>query len=195
MNNHIKDIVEVLPGMSLQMRAEHVSGGSHQVVLPRHLTGGQPYRYNESHRLCIVPRRPPGRYLVRPGDVLFVSRGIHNHAVVVESVPDNTIASGTLYILRAKHQLDPVFLAWCINQTAIQMKITQVRTGAGTPIVQRNHFSELTIPFPDRGRQTQIAELSMLMAKEAHLREKLTAEAENYYRQIGIKLFEGMFRE
>jgi hypothetical protein len=195
MNHQIKQIAAVLPGISLQVRAGHEPEGTHQIILPRHLTEGQPYRYNQQLELRLVPKRAPDKYRVFPGDVLFVSRGIRNHAVVVESVAENSIASGTLYILRAKQGVDPVYLAWCINQLPVQAKIAQVRTGAGTPIVQRSDFSNITLPFPDTARQNQIAKLSQLMAREKQLRQQLVNETENYHRQVGQKLFNGIFRD
>ena len=195
MKNQINQIAVVLPGISLQVRAGHEPGGTHQIILPKHLTEGQPYRYNHKHALRMVPKRAPDKYRVYPGDVLFVSRGIRNHAVVVESVAENSIASGTLYILRAKKGVDPVFLAWCINQLPVQAKIAQVRTGAGTPIVQRNDFGLISLPFPDKARQSQIAKLSQLMAREKQLREQLAAETEHFHRQVGQKLFNGILRD
>ena len=186
----ISDVAEVLPGLTLQSRALHESEGTHQVILAKHLKEGQPYQYDQEDLLRLVPKRSPDKYLVNKGDVLFISRGVRNHAVVVESVPENTVASATLYILRVKDEIIPSYLAWCINQSSIQAEVTQVRTGAGTPIVQRKVFQEISIPLPSLEKQKQIAEFNDLMGKERKLREKLFNRYELHNQIVSQKIME-----
>jgi len=122
------------------------------------------------------------------GDVLFISRGTRNCAAVVEFVPEDTVASATFYILRPTAQVDPGYLAWCLNQPPVQAQISQVRTGAGTPIVQRSVFADIMIPLPPVIEQKRLAELGQLMRKEQELRKKLAEATENYHKAIGSKL-------
>ena len=185
----IADCAEILPGHSLQVRAEHEPGGSHQVIMGKHLTNIEVYDYSEKHKLCITPSRSLKKYRVRSGDVLFVSRGIRNHATLLKSVPEKTIASATFYILHPRENIDPGYLAWCLNQAPIQARIAQVRTGAGTPIVQRKIFAEINIPVPSMDKQKQCAALGSLMTQEQHLRQKLVDETIKLHRAQGRKLF------
>lgn len=184
----IGDCAEVLPGYSLKARAEHKPEGTHQIIMARHLTESMAYRYSGEHELRMTPTGNVDKYVVQAGDVLFVSRGSRNHSVVVESVPVNTLASSTLYVLKIKAGIDPAYVTWYLNQAAAQAAISQVRTGAGTPIVQRNVFAEMPIPLPELKFQQQIARLGDLMAREREIRKKLTDETERYHRLLGQEL-------
>lgn len=191
MTAHMKKIgycAKVLPGYALKARAVHEPEGTHQVVMAKHLTECMPYRYSNDKELRITLKGSPDKYRIHKGDVLFVSRGIRNCAAVIESVPDRTVASSTFYILRCKSGVDPGYLAWCINQPLIQALISQIRTGAGTPIVQRSLFADIQIPLPPLAKQKRLAELGGLMAKERELQKKLFSTTEVYHRVIGNKL-------
>lgn len=169
----LSDCAEVLPGYSLKARAEHEPEGTHQVIMAKHIPDGMAYEYCDHHKLLITPKGSTEKYEVNSGDVLFISRGTRNQAVVVNAVPEQTIASATLYILRVKHGIDPAYLAWALNQSPVQSQIAQVRTGAGTPIVQRKLIGELQIPVPSLEKQKHIAEIGKLMMQEKSLNREL----------------------
>ena len=132
---------------------------------------------------------------VRTGDVLFVSRGSRNHATIVESIPDATIASATFYILHPHDGIDPGYFAWCLNQIPVQAQIGQVRTGAGTPIVQRKDFADITIPVPYLHKQQQLAALGDLMAQEQRIRQKLVEETNKLHRVLGQQILQSLATE
>nr|VFJ46570.1 MAG: Type I restriction modification DNA specificity domain-containing protein [Candidatus Kentron sp. FW]VFJ47853.1 MAG: Type I restriction modification DNA specificity domain-containing protein [Candidatus Kentron sp. FW] len=185
----IADYAEVLPGCAFKAHAKHEPEGSHQVILGKHLpTPGTGYRYHPEHELRITPRGKVERYSVKAGDVLFVSRGIRNQAVLVESVPEKTIASATFYLLRIRDDVDPAYLAWSLNQVPIQNRIRQIRTGAGTPIVQRKVFVDITIPLPSYQDQRRIAKLGACMVKEGILRQAILDRTTQLHSLLGRKL-------
>jgi hypothetical protein len=169
------DLVDVLPGFSTGGTIEHDPVGTHQVVLSRHLTPGLPYHYKDEDRLRINPQRDASRYELRSGDVLFMSRGTRNVASPIASVPDRTIAPVSFYVLRPRGNVHPGYLAWHLSQPAAQRELAQIRTGAGTPLVQRAAFAELRVPIPDAITQQRIAELGELMARERVLLHRLAA--------------------
>lgn len=191
MNAHmtrIADCAEVLPGYALKVRAEHEPKGAVQVIMAKHIKDRSPYQYISEHELRITPKSKTDKYRVRSGDVLFLSRGTRNCAAVIDSVPEYTVASATFYILRPKQQVDPGYLAWCLNQPPIQAQIGQVRTGAGTPIVQRSVFGDIVIPLPGLPEQKRITELGQLMNRELELRKQLAEATETYHKAIGTRL-------
>jgi len=191
----IGDCARVLPGYALKARAEHEPGGTHQVIMGKHLSDELFYVYSPEQKLRISPSGSMDKYLVRAGDVLFISRGTRNHAAVVESVPDPTVASATFFILRPRREVDPTYLAWCLNQLPIQAHIAQVRTSAGTPIVQRKVFSDIVIPIPSPDKQRMLAEVGALMEKEIMLRKELVSQTEQLHRAAGRRLLKRMVIE
>lgn len=191
----IGECAEILAGFALKARAEHEPDGIYQVVMPSHVPDGAPYHYADAHKLRMTLPGSPQKYQVRSGDVLFISRGARNCAAVIASVPDSTIASSTFYILRANANVDPAYLAWCLNQQPAQAQIAQIRTGAGTPIVQRNKLGDVQIPVPDMQSQQRIAELATLQAKEIRLRKRLLEATENRQRLLGQKIMAELARK
>ena len=189
----IADCAEVLPGCSLDVCATHEARGSHQVILGKHLSVlGMDYRYRPEHELRITPRGKIKNYSVKAGDVLLVSRGLKNQAILVKAVPKRTIASATFYLLRMRHGVDAAYLAWCLNQAPIQAKIRRVRTGAGTPIIQRRLLMEIMIPLPSRENQRRIARIGESMRKERMLRQTLMERAAKLHHSIGRRLIDNL---
>ena len=191
----IAECAEVLPGYALKARAVHEPEGTFQVVMAKHIPDCMPYRYIKEHELRMTPKGSPENYRVQKGDVLFISRGVRNCAAVVELVPERTIASATFYILRTHPGVDPAYLAWCLNQPPTQAQIGQIRTGAGTPIVQRNVLGGIQIPVPPLKEQKRLAELGALMAEELKLRKRLVEATEVYHRVLGQKLITELNQE
>ncbi|MHB1096400.1 MAG: restriction endonuclease subunit S [Gemmatimonadaceae bacterium] len=167
------DIAEVLPGFSAGGALVHDPNGTHQVILSRHLTAGAPYVYGSADEMRITPARPTDRYNLLAGDVLIMSRGMRNVASWIEKVPDPSITTVSFYVLRPRGQLDPAYLTWYLNSPTAQRQIADARTGAGTPLVQRDVFALLPIPLPAFATQQEIGALGLLMVREQQLRQQL----------------------
>lgn len=162
----IGELAEVLPGLSTGTRLEHTPAGTHQVVQSRHLMAGLPYCYTAADEFRITPGREAGRYEVHAGDILFMSRGSRNVASWIESIPEPTVAPVSFYILRPKAGVNAGYLTWFLNQPGAQRSIGDIRTGAGTPIVQRAPFTQMLVPLPDIETQRTIAGIGAAMAQE-----------------------------
>jgi hypothetical protein len=178
-------VADILPGYSVKGRVVHDPTGSIQIVMGRHLRNNTAYHYADEDELRIQPPRKTAPYRVGPGDVLFTARGKTNHATLLAQVPEQTIASSTFYIVRARTGLEPAYLAWALNQPAAQAAIAQVRTGAGVAIVQRRAFTQIVIPVPDRETQQHIGRLAELMGRERQLLQRLSDETARHHQMLG----------
>jgi len=177
----IGDIAEVRPGLSTGERLEHKDGATWQVILSRHLVPGQPYRFTDADRFTIDPERDAARYRVHVGDVLFMSRGTRNVASWIKSIPEDSVAPVSFYILRPGPAVEPGYLTWWLNQPVAQRTIADICTGAGTPIVQRKSFAELQLPLPTLAEQRIIAQLGQAMTQERVVLEQLAAATERLH--------------
>ncbi|RKT37854.1 restriction endonuclease subunit S [Thiocapsa rosea] len=184
----IGEVASVLPGYALKGSVEPDPDGRYQLIQGKHLTPGEPYRYREVDRLRISPARSADRYRVGPGDVLIASRGTANYAVTIAAVPEPTIAPATFYILRPGPAVAPDYLAWVLEQPSVQAQIAQVRTGAATPILQREDFAAACIPLPPLADQRHIAHVAALMQRERKLLRRLDAATVRYHEAIGRAL-------
>lgn len=183
----ISDCMDVQPGMSIKQRLEHDADGEAQVLTPAHLSGKLSYSYNEQHLLRMNLTRSVSKYEVRSGDVVFISRGQTNYSSYIDSVPSPTVINNTIYRLRSLDSgfIDPLYVAWSLNQAPLQAAISMIRTGSGAPIVQRKNFCDLVIPLPSIERQRQLAELGQLLEEQELLYQQLLDNTKHYSRAIG----------
>jgi len=184
----IKACAEVLPGFSIKTAIINDPSGTHQIVLAKHLPEFGSYRYDPQHEHRLLPKTRVDKYLLSPGSVLFMSRGVLNRAVLIESVPEPALASASFYILKLKEGVEPGYLAWCLNQEPVQAKIAEIRTGAGTPFVPRADLSMLKIVLPPLEIQRKIAAISDLLAHERNLLTRLREQFDRKHRVLGKKI-------
>jgi len=162
--------------------------GTHQVVMAKHLTAGEPYQYQEEHRLRVTPLRAIDRYLVHPGDILMTSRGAWNYPVVIETIPRPAIAPASLYIIRPVDSMDPNYLVWAMQQEQFQCQLNEIRVGSGRPMILRTGLEELSIPLPCLATQKKIVALAALMRRERQIRKELSDETERLQSAIGRQI-------
>jgi len=184
----IKDCADVRPGFSAKGAILNDPKGTLQVITAQHIAKGEVYHYSEKHALRISPPKFNEKYLVTTGDILFMSRGISNYAVLIESVPDPTIAPLTFFIIRPKQNVMSEYLVWYLNQDMIKTKLNEIRSGAGTPMISSKEFRELYIPLPPLATQKKIAELGRLQMREKQLLQKLAYETDRLHQVIGRSL-------
>ncbi len=180
------------PGFSAKGAIVNDLGGTLQVIAAQHVTKGKNYRYREEHAVLISPPKFYEKYTVKTGDILFMSRGANNYAVLIDSVPDPTIAPLTFFIIKAMNNVLPEYLAWYLNQEMIKAQLNEIRMGVGTPMIPSKEFRELTIPLPPLTTQKKIAELSRLQMRETELLQDLMEETERLQQAIGRSLFIGL---
>ena len=181
----IKDCAEVLSGFSAKGAIIDEPGGTVQVITAQHLSKGEPYRYREEHKLRIKLPRVSEKYLLEFGDILFMSRGPKNYAVLLEDFPRPAIAPLTFFILKPKSNIIPAYLAWCLNQEPVKTQLNEIRTGAGTPMIPRQEFGEMTIPLPSVAMQKRIAALANLQSRETSLLRDLIQKTEHLQKLTG----------
>lgn len=189
---HIKDCADVQPGFSAKGAIANEPGGTLQVITAQHLAKGEWYEYKAEHQLLIHPPKAYENYLVHQGDILFMSRGANNYSVLIKSAPEPAIAPLTFYIIRPHPQIDPEYLAWCLNQEPVRAQLNMIRTGAGTPMIPRQEFGEITIPLPPLSAQRVIAQLAALQAREKALIEEYAKELDRLHLATGNQLFRKM---
>ena len=191
----IKACADVLPGFSIKSSITHDPNGTHQIIIARHLPKVGPYEYRKKHELRIRPEKPVDRYLVSSGDILFMSRGMYNRAILLNTVTDQTLATASFYIIKPKKMVDPGFMSWCLNQEPFQLKIAEIRTGAGTPLVPRTDFSEIKIVLPPMEKQRKIAEIGSLILHEKRLANSMLKKIELKHRLLGKRIIEDINRD
>lgn len=109
-------------------------------------------------------------YWLQPGDVLFVTRGEHCYARVLdEQVGDRAAVCGP-HLLRlrvsAPEELHPEFLAWQLNQRPLQTQLDKVATGTAQRLIRKTDLQQLWIPLPSMLEQQRAIALQSAADRE-----------------------------
>ncbi|HOC94183.1 MAG TPA: restriction endonuclease subunit S [bacterium] len=171
MKLRISDIASISIGYQHRGRMEPNTDGECRFI--------QIKDFDESHRLNpenivrFTPDTDMRKYIVRPGDVLFLSRGHKNWATMLEYDPGYAVATGYFFILRVKKDINirilPEFLAWYLNQDPARSVILSQARGSHMPLVPMSAFREIEIEVPPVEVQGRIVELSRLQRREREL--------------------------
>ncbi len=116
------------------------------------------------------------KYILKDGDILFISKGQNNNAVTFSS--NNTqglhIASSALFVININpEKANPYYITWYINQLPVQNYIKQNLTGTYTPTVNRKVVENIPLQLPNLEEQSKIAALGGLAIQEKNLHTQI----------------------
>ncbi|MAO15923.1 MAG: hypothetical protein CMH44_03455 [Muricauda sp.] len=121
------------------------------------------------------------KYILKDGDILFISKGHNNNAIAFSSnkSPGPYIASSALFVVEVDHsKANPKYISWYINQLPVQNYIKQNLTGTYTPTVNRKVVENIPLKLPGLEEQNRIAELGDLAIKEKYLHAQILEQRE-----------------
>lgn len=136
----------------------------------------------------VTPAGEAQRYLVRHGDVLFLSRGQRAFAVAVVEQLENAIASYYFYILHPQaERVMPEYLAWYINQPSAQAYLESHQLGSHIKMIPKLAFEELEIALPPLATQRAIVELEKLRQREEHTMARLAKARKKLVNNLALQ--------
>jgi len=130
--------------------------------------------------------------VLRDGDIVFMARGAINYATILSEVPNHALAAASFFIVRASiTDLDPVYLAWYLNQPRAQRYFTQ-NSGRGVhmPVVRRSVLEQMDVPLPSFATQKLIAELFRLSLDEQELTKTLLVKRASLMEMVCLRAAE-----
>lgn len=203
------EVAEISIGYQHREKISHVEHGSHRLIQGKDVVRAevQPdgasepvgWRIAVDNLDRVTPKGDAARYSLRPGDLLFVSRGTTNIAVplteqTVRPFPDHwddLIPAYTFYILRPDlNRVLPEYLAWFINQPPAQAYLTQQSRGTLVKLMPKSLFEELEVPIPPLAVQRQVMEIEDLRAYEEGLLKRLIAARQRLVQQACLSAIE-----
>jgi hypothetical protein len=114
------------------------------------------------------------RYLLRPGDVLFLSRGQRPWAMPLSRLVSATIAPSSFYVVRTdSNRIRPEYLAWYLNHEKTQAMLRTMTTGSNIPFISRAEFEKLPVAVPVIALQDKIVAMTTLEEREQRLLREL----------------------
>ena len=119
---------------------------------------------------------PARHYELKPGDVLFRSRGQRTIACVVPAaLTEPAIAVMPMFIIRPMNDdIDSRYLVWALNQRDAQLHFRQSSQGQTIQMISKRVLEDTPIVLPPALRQRQIATIADLSAQQETLERRLT---------------------
>jgi hypothetical protein len=183
----ISEVAEIRTGYQVREGLQATSNGTHLVVQAKDIDDKNDHLLITENLDRLTPSRDASPYLIRNGDVLFLSRGRRQFATLVEGLLDvlPTVALYYFFILRPKAGLvDPAYLAWVINETDAQEYLARVSSGTTMPFVTKRSFSSLEVEIPTIERQISIGKLHGLARRERMLLRRLEQQRSSLVQSV-----------
>jgi restriction endonuclease S subunit len=172
MKKRLKDIATIQPGFSFRGRIEPKETGRLSIVQIKDIGENGTLLVDE-----LVRTDAPNvklEYFVRPGDVLFTTRGLRRRAALVTRDMDNTVYVAQIFAVRGISQvIEPAFLAWYLNQVPAQEHFEMFSTGAFIQNIRKEVLEHLLVSVPPLETQRTIVEIHRLRQRESSLRSAI----------------------
>jgi hypothetical protein len=167
-----------------------VAGSRYAVIQAKDVN--ESLRFNPDKLVRVDVELDTARYLVRQGDVLFLSRGVRPWAFALNQPIHDTVVPSSFYILRTdSSRVRPEYVAWFLNHPKTQAVLGEIAGGSNIPFVSMGEFEKLEIPVPELEVQRRIIMLAELCEREQELTRALAALREQLVDRVCFDLAMG----
>lgn len=139
-----------------------------------------------------TPRQSTRGAVLAEGDVLFMAKGAANFALVVPSLPEQTLAAGYFFVIRVgSGSVLPTYVTWYLNQKPAEHYFRRhAGQGVNMPVVRRAVLEQCPIQIPPVAKQRHIVELDSLLREEVRLQRQLIDERTRYVQAVCLRAAE-----
>ena len=174
-------MAEVFTGHTLREKVQHDPYGECTVIQLKDLSfttniciKNAPFKISLQHGI-------PKNQLLQQGDILILSKGSANKALLYEGQYAPAVAVSAFTIIRLHTpQIKPEFLNWYINSTGAQEYFNMHRAGTTTLNLSKKAIDELPVPVPPLAKQ----EIMMKLVTQYELYTSLVVEYERNIRLL-----------
>lgn len=190
MKVRLKKIATVQTGYSFRSRLESLESGAVAVIQMKDLTSANHVCCDELVRVDM--EMPKEHHLVRPGDLVFRSRGLtSNSALLVDDPGAVVLAAPLLRIRVTSAAVLPEYLNWTISQLPAQSYLTSCAEGTALKMISKQSLENLEIFIPSLARQRFVVEMAALAAEEERILKTLTERRQQYISATLVRLAQG----
>lgn len=171
-NKYMKEILQnIASGYSFRTKVKDEGQGDLAVIQLKDLENN--YQTLGKELTLVSSEKVPEKYLLQKGDVLFISKGANNFALVFNE-DYKAVAVSAFFVLRPDQtKVIPEFLAWYINSKPAQQYLKENRAGTYIPNVNKTTLMELKVKLPPIEKQKSIAQIAELAKTEQNIYNKL----------------------
>lgn len=175
------DVANIRAGHPFRGAVEAIDGGSVAVVQMKDIQANGQIDWSATVRTELVGRKEPD--WLKPGDLLFVSRGSRYHAAHVDQPLPLAVCGAHLFHLTVRDPgvVLPAFLAWQIGQQPVQRQLQQAASGSHQLSVAKPALEALVITVPSMRIQRLLVDIADRALREKSL---LTALIHNREQEL-----------
>jgi len=184
------DIATVQAGYSFRSRLESLDTGAVAVIQMKDLTSANRVDCSELARVDMEMSRD--HHLVRPGDLIFRSRGLTSNSALLADDPGDAVLAAPLLRIRIKGgAVLPEYLNWYISQQPAQAYLTSCAAGTALKMISKQSLESLEVDIPVLARQHLIVELAALAEEEQRIMNTLAEKRAQYISKTLLQIAQG----
>lgn len=190
MKAELRKIASVQMGYSFRARLDSMNFGAVAVIQMKDLTNEN--RVNCSALARVDMEKPKEHHLVKPGDLIFRSRGLASTSAILLDDPSIAVVSAPLLRIRVSDNgILPEYLNWFISQAPAQAFLASRAKGTSQKMISKEEMERLEVFVPSLERQRTIVKIASLAEEERHILEKLAEKRDQYISATLIRLAQG----
>lgn len=170
---NLNSILSLSSGYSFRGKIKHIHNGGVRVIQLKDFENN----YSSLGGDCVLvdSEKIKSRYYLEDEDILFISKGTNNYALVYNTIDDiPTIASSALFVLRVNRELaNPYYIAWYINQIKVQNYFNTKKVGTYITSINKAALEATPIVLPSLELQDKIAYIASLHKQEIALNQQI----------------------
>lgn len=140
----------------------------------------------------VTMEMPSGHHLVRPGDLIFRSRGLTSTSALLVDDPGVAVLAAPLLRIRiTSDSILPEYLNWYISQPPAQSYFTSCAEGTSLKMISKQSLENLEVFVPSLVRQRLVVEMATLAAEEQRILKTLTEKRNQYISSKLLQLAQG----
>jgi hypothetical protein len=186
----LENIATVQAGYSFRSRLESLESGAVAVIQMKDLTS--------ANRVCcdklvrVDMEMPKAHHLVRPGDLVFRSRGLTSNSALLMDDPGAAVLAAPLLRIRVTSAaVLPEYLNWTISQLPAQSYLASCAEGTALKMISKQSLENLELFIPSLGRQRFVVEMAALAAEEERILKALAEKRQQYIAATLVQLTQG----
>lgn len=171
----MKDVAAIQVGYTFRVPPSSLNIGDVAVIQARDLT--QANRVAVDGLAKIQMESPKEHHLVKPGDLVFRSRGVKFTSAILTDNPGAAVVAGPLFRIRVSSpRVLPEFLNWFICHGSTQKVLAGLAKGTMQQMISKEALENLEIPVPTLDRQKMIVALASLGEEEQTLMTRIAEQ-------------------
>ena len=186
----MKKIATVQTGYSFRSRLESINTGAIAVIQMKDLTSTNRVCCDELVRLDM--EIPKIHHLVKPGDLIFRSRGLTANSALLADDPGAAVLAAPLLRIRVtSNRILPEYLNWFISQLPAQSYFASCAEGTALKMISKQSLENLDVFVPSVARQRLIVEVTTLVEEEQRIMKVLAEKRSQYISTTLMRLAQG----